>query len=63
MRSEVCHIEQGQESTLFETQRQVYDYLMSHYKYELDNGRHPDDNRQLLLHIDGSAGTGKFYLN
>src|SRR5579871_3031496 len=62
MRSEVRHIEQGQESTLIGTQREVYNYLMSHYKYELDNGRHPDDNRQLLLHIDGSAGTGKSYL-
>jgi len=62
LRAESRFVEQGQESTLNITQRQVYDYLMRHYQYELTNGRHPDDNRQLLLHIDGSAGTGKSYL-
>lgn len=41
-------------------QRQVYDYIDSHYEHELRYG--VDQSSQLLLHIDGSAGSGKSFL-
>jgi ATP-dependent DNA helicase PIF1 len=57
---QVQDMSQGAADTLNEAQRTIYDYITSHYHYELKNGI--GSGGQLLMHVDGSAGTGKSYL-
>lgn len=52
-------------STLQPSQRRCFDLVMGHYESEnrLDgDGIEGHDNEPLLMHVDGSAGTGKSYL-